>query len=73
MNLSMYCDSEKNLLLFLPDNMTDDQIMSLGSVAFPEEDCEIGSSKIPTGVINLYDMHAYFSLDDITPNDVILR
>ena len=33
MNLTMYCDSEKNLLMFLPDGITDAEIMALGSVA----------------------------------------
>ena len=38
MNLTMYCDSEKNLLMFLPDGITDAEIMALGSVAFPDGD-----------------------------------
>ena len=63
MNLTMYCDSEKNLLMFLPDGITDAEIMALGSVAFPDGDSNVGSSKVPTGIINLYDLHASFSLD----------
>ena len=55
MNLTMYCDSEKNLLMFLPDG-----------------DSNVGSSKVPTGIINLYDLHASFSLDEMTPNDIFL-
>ena len=72
MNLTMYCDSEKNLLMFLPDGITDAEIMALGSVAFPDGDSNIGSSKVPTGIINLYDLHASFSLEEMTPNDIFL-
>lgn len=72
MNLTMYCDSEKNLLMFLPDGITDAEIMALGSVAFPDGDSNVGSSKVPTGIINLYDLHASFSLDEMTPNDIFL-
>ena len=72
MNLSMYCDSEKNILMFLPDGITDAEIMALGSVAFPDDESNIGSGKTPTGIINLYDLHASFSLNDMTPNDIFL-
>ena len=38
MNLCMYCDDEKNLMMFLPDTVSDEEIMTLGEVVFPDDD-----------------------------------
>ena len=35
MNFSLYTDSEKNLLMFLPDGLPDEQIVSLGEKIRP--------------------------------------
>lgn len=66
MMYSLYTDPVKNIVMFLPDGMTDDEIMTLGAVAFPEDD---SSNLKPTGFIDLYNLHATYPLNDITPDN----
>jgi hypothetical protein len=67
MMYNMYCDPVKNLVMFLPDGTSDAEILSLAAMTFPEK----SQSPIkPTGFIDLYNAHATYALDEITPADV---
>lgn len=68
----MYSDNEKNLMMFLPDNVSEQEIMSLGEVVFPEDDGNefFLSSIKPIGCINLYDLHASYPIDSIFPDSI---
>jgi hypothetical protein len=66
----MYTDPTKNLVMFLPDGVTDAEILSLCAVAFPEDD---GSGTKPTGIIDLYNLHATYSLNEMTPNSFTIQ
>ncbi len=69
MFMTMYSDAEKNVIMFLPDDATDAEVMQLGDVLFPDEEDCMGSSSKPTGYIDLYNLHARYQLDNIIPND----
>ena len=73
MNLCMYCDDEKNLMMFLPDTVSDEEIMTLGEVVFPDDDGEdlFDYNRKPTGCINLYNMYASYPVDLIRPDSII--
>src|SRR5574344_569290 len=45
MMCNMYSDREKNLFLFLPDGMTDMEIMTLCSVVAPDDDTDTHEGK----------------------------
>ncbi|MCR5401216.1 MAG: hypothetical protein K6E78_06425 [Treponema sp.] len=77
MNLTMYSDSEKNLVMFLPDDFTDEDIMAFGQMAVPDEifyndysDFPDALSK-PTCFLNLNNMHASFPLSSIYPDSFV--
>ena len=36
MKLSMYTDMEKNLFMFMPEDISDEEIVKLGEICFPE-------------------------------------
>lgn len=65
----MYSDPEKNIVMLLPDGFTDDEIIALGSIAFPEDIEDTGGCNKPTGFINLYNLHATYELNEITPTE----
>jgi hypothetical protein len=65
---SMYTDPTKNLFMFLPEGLTDTDILALCAVASPDDDKDDGSGIKPTGVIDLYNLHATYQLSDMTPN-----
>lgn len=69
MNLSMYCDSSKNLMMFLPDNVTDEEILELGKVAFPEFESPFKTSFKPTAILDLSNFHADYPIDQMTPTE----
>ena len=73
MNLCMYCDDEKNLMMFLPDTVSDEEIMTLGEVVFPDDDREdlFDYNRKPTGCINLYNMYASYPVGLIRPDSII--
>lgn len=73
MNVCMYSDDDKNLILFLPDSFSDDDIMSLGEAVFPYDapDEYYDTDKKPVGCLNLYDMHATYPIDFICPDSVL--
>jgi|WetSurMetagenome_2_1015567.scaffolds.fasta_scaffold36382_2 hypothetical protein len=68
MMCNMYMDPNKNLFLFLPDDMTDMEIMTLCSVVLPDEESSVSGVK-PVGILDLYNLHATFELDKMTPNE----
>ncbi len=77
MNLKMYSDSKKNLIMFLPDAMKDDEIFELGEMFFPDEadyddnyDLSNGITK-PTGCINLSAHHASYPVTSIYPDTFV--
>lgn len=72
MNLSMYSDHEKNILMFLPDNISDSEVMQLGTVLFPEDEDSMGPNTKPTGVFDLNNLHAYYPVDEIIP-DILMK
>ena len=80
MNLTMYSDNEKNLVMLLPDDITDEEIMTLGEISFPEEmfmrgdiDAFPASNLKPTTCINLYNMHASYEINSIFPDTVLSK
>ena len=80
MNLTMYSDNEKNLVMFLPDDITEEEIMTLGEISFPEEmfmQSEFGffpaSMLKPTTCINLYNTHASYEINEIFPDNIISK
>ena len=73
MMCTMYTDPTKNLVMFLPDNATDAEILSLCAVSTPADDSDDGSGIKPTGIIDLYNLHAVFSLSEMTPNSFTIQ
>jgi hypothetical protein len=72
MMCTMYSDPSKNLVMFLPDGVTDEEILALCAVASPDDDGNDGSSLKPTGVIDLYNLHATFPLSQMTPDSFVM-
>lgn len=77
MNLKMYSDSKKNLIMFLPDGIKDDEIFALGEMSFSDEmdfdeyrDFSYGITK-PTGCINLSASHASYPVTSIYPDTFV--
>ena len=68
MFMTMYSDSEKNVVMFLPDDITDAEVVQLGDVLFPDEEDCVGSADKPTGYIDLYNLHARYPIDTILPD-----
>lgn len=74
MNLAMYSDSEKNIVMFLPDDFSDEEIMALGEVSVPDEmffdDYSVFPAVLlkPTSCINLYNTHATYPIDTVFPD-----
>jgi hypothetical protein len=71
MMCTMYTDPTKNLVMFLPDGVTDAEILALCAVASPDNDDDSGIK--PTGVIDLYNLHATYSLSEMTPNSFAIK
>ncbi len=78
MNLTMYSDSEKNLVMFLPDTVTPDEILALGEFSFPDEmyyddQYPLFSASMlkPTSCINLYNTHACYEVSSIFPDSFV--
>jgi len=69
MMYSMYCDPIKNIVMFLPDGTSDAEVLSLAALTFPENS---ETSIKPTGVVDLYNLHATYPVDQITPSDFTL-
>lgn len=77
MNLTMYSDNEKNLVMFLPDNVSDEEIMALGQLSIPDEifyddysDFPDALAK-PTCFLNLNNMHASFPVSSMFPDSFV--
>ena len=70
---TMYTDPTKNLVMFLPDDATDAEILSLCAVSSPVDGSDDGSGIKPTGVIDLYNLHAIYSLSEMTPNSFTIQ
>lgn len=73
MMCTMYTDPTKNLVMFLPDGVSDAEILALCAVASPEEDSDDGSGIKPTGIIDLYNLHATYSINEMTPNSFTIQ
>ncbi|HAH62016.1 MAG TPA: hypothetical protein DCL73_07950 [Treponema sp.] len=73
MMCTMYTDPTKNLVMFLPDGVTDAEILALCAVASPEDDSDDDSGIKPTGIIDLYNLHATYSLNEMTPNSFTIQ
>lgn len=72
MMCSLYTDPTKNLVMFLPDGVTDAEILALCAVASPDDDSDDGSGMKPTGIIDLYNLHATYSLSEMMPNSLAM-
>lgn len=72
MMCTMYTDPTKNLVMFLPDEVSDAEILALCAVATPE-DLQDDRGMKPTGIIDLYNLHATYSLNEMTPNNFTVR
>jgi hypothetical protein len=73
MMCTMYTDPTKNLVMFLPDDATDAEILSLCAVSSPAGDSVDSSGIKPTGIIDLYNLHAIYSLSEMTPNSFAIQ
>jgi hypothetical protein len=73
MMCTMYTDVTKNLVMFLPDGVSDAEILALCAVAAPDDDSDDVSGIKPTGIIDLYNLHATYSLNDMTPNTFAIQ
>lgn len=78
MNLFMYTDSEKNLIMFLPDDVKDEDIIALGQIPVPPEFVEdeylsmfADSIPKPTSCIDLTSIHASYEVNSILPDNFV--
>ena len=76
MNFYMYSDSDKNLMMMLPDCVSDDEILKLGDMIEPDldsipDDFIQAIPKKPTGILNLYNKHASYNVEAIYPDTVV--
>ena len=67
MKLSMYTDMEKNLFMFMPEDISDEEIVNLGEICFPEIEAKAKKTYLkPTGYVDLINLHALYSVNEIS-------
>ena len=71
MNLALYSDEEKNLLLFLPEEISDEQVISIGEQVRPSRFAiENSDFEKPLGSLNYREKHATYPIyNTVTDRD----
>ena len=63
MNMALYSDSEKNLVMFLPEEIPDEQIVSIGETVRPSRFAiENSEFEKPLGSLNYKEKHATYPI-----------
>lgn len=72
MNLSMYCDSEKNIMMIHPEGVPDEVFLAIGkrSFLFPTKSVQHENGKI-NAIIDLSNSHADYPLDCVMVSNLI--
>lgn len=70
MNLSMYCDSEKNIMMIHPEGLPDEIFFDIGKKSFFSPNHSMQSDEKINAIIDLSNPHADYPLDFVMTSDL---